>query len=248
MDGAAPGDTVWAAAGEYGFLRVPGGVRLVAETGPSSTVFASAGVAVLDVSDPDSAAVLEGLTVDGLGSAEGGIAVGGGAGVIVRDCVVRGCWSGVRVIYGRATVANCTVLDCGNGIYLFESGGSVTGSEIGGCTQGITLVSSSPRIRTTTIRDNVYGVVVSDYSSPSIGGNPARANRVTGNRGAAVRNAALARQTGLRSAKALPLDVSYNSWGTDCPDSLIFLGPVQFAPWIDTGGRARSSCGGAAGE
>jgi hypothetical protein len=42
-----------------------------------------------------------------------------------------------------------------------------------------------------------------------------------------------------------PLDLTYNFWGTDCPDSLVFLGPVEIAPWLDETGRARSSCDGA---
>jgi hypothetical protein len=246
---AAGGDTVWVAPGEYGPfdsapLRVPGGVRLVAEVGPSSTVFFGAGGAVLAAGASDSAAVLEGLTVDGRDAAEGGV-VAEGARVVVRDCVIRGCWSGIRVIRGEATVAGTAVRECANGVYLFESGGLVSDCEIVECTQGITLVSAGPRIRRTTLRDNVTGVVVSEFSTPVLGGSPERANRVVGSRGAAVRNAARARQTGLRGAQATALDLSYNFWGTDCPDSLLFLGPVTFAPWMDSAGRARSSCDGA---
>jgi len=216
-------------------------VRLVAEEGPSSTVLSGTAVAVLDVSDPDSAVVVEGLTVDGLGQAEGGVSVVA-ARITVRNCTVRGCWSGIRVIRGGLLVSASTVRECANGIYMYESGGTVTDCEIAECTQGVTLVSAGPRIRRSTLRDNVTAVVVGEFSRPTLGGSADRANRITGSRGAAVRNAARARETGLRTVQPEPLDVTHNFWGTGCPDSLLFLGPVKYAPWIDGAGRARNTC------
>ena len=233
------------AAGEYGpfdaSLPLPGGVALVAEEGPSSTVLAGTGVAVITVTESDTAAVVEGLSVDGLGVAEGGVSAEA-ASVALRGCVIRGCWSGVRVVRGSLRATAVAVHECANGIYLYETGGTVADCEIAQCTQGVTLVSASPRIRRTTFRGNVTGIVVGEFSTPSLGGSAQRANRFLDNRGAAVRNAARSRQTGLRSVPPSPLDLTYNFWGTDCPDSLIFLGPVEFVPWIDEAGRVRSDC------
>lgn len=246
-DSAAPGDTVWVAAGTYRRLRVPGGIHLIARAGPSGTVFQDGRGWVIDASDADSTTVIEGITADGLHAAEGGVVLVNSRAVI-RDCVITGAWSGVRAIYADVVVENSTVTDCQNGVYLFEPRDSIEDNEIRRCVQGVTLASSSPRVRRNVIRGNSLGLVVAEHSAPSIGGSLRRANRFEDNIGGAVKNTALTRRAGLRTIQPLTLQAPFNFWGTDCPDSLLFRGPVHFTPWVDaSGSRSLSSCEDASG-
>jgi len=242
VDAAAPGDTVLVAPGEYGGLRLPSGVRLVAESGPTDTVFRHGRHAVIDATGTDSTTVLEGLTLDGDHAAEGVLLLEESQASVV-DCVIRNGWSGVRGIAADPVVRNCVITGCANGVYLFECGGLLADNEIRDCTQGITLVSSSPRIRRNVIADNTLGMLVSVLSDPSVGGSLSRANRIHDNVGGAVRNTALSRRAGLRATQPLTLRLDGNYWGSDCPDPLDFQGPVDYRPWVDeSGSRLLESC------
>jgi parallel beta-helix repeat protein len=242
VDSAAPGDTVWVAPGQYRMLVVPSGVRVLSESGPSDTVFRNGSHFVFDASRTDSTTVIEGFTLDGIKAAEGVLVVSESQ-AVVRNCVIRNGWSGVRGVYAEVELEGCEISDCQNGVYLFESRGVVDGNTIRGCINGITLVSASPRIVRNEIRGNSLGISVSEHSDPRIGGSLRTANRVFDNPAGAVKNTALTKRAGLRTMKPYTLRVPYNFWGSNCPDSAAFRGPVEYEPWVDDSGeRTLAAC------
>ena len=42
---------------------------------------------------------------------------------------------------------------------------------------------------------------------------------------------------GIRTLKPMTLQVPYNFWGSDCPDTLLFKGPIEWSPWVDESGK-----------
>ncbi len=242
VDSAAYGDTVWVAPGEYDRVILRSGIRLIAVEGPEVTILRSGDLWCVKADGVDSTAVLEGFTLDGAQAAEG-VVTADNSYFTVRDCVVRGAWSGIRAMYSDLRIENCTIRDCQNGIYLFESGGRVRNNEIRDCINGVNLVSASPRVSGNTIRANSVGIFLSEHSDPRVGGSLATANRIHGNRSGNVLNRALEKRFSVRTMKPMTLKASYNFWGSDCPDSLWFRGPVVWTPWVDeAGSRSLDEC------
>jgi hypothetical protein len=146
-------------------------------------------------------------------------------------------------MYSNVRVENCKITNCQNGCYFFESEGSILANEISQCINGISIVSSAPRVQRNIITSNSLGISVSKHSEPSIGGSLATANRIYGNQAGYIKNTALAKRFSVRTVKPLTLQVPYNYWGSNCPDSLEFRGPVEYRPWVDeTGAGALEKC------
>ena len=242
IDSAAYGDTVLVAPGQYDRLVMRSGIHLMAEGGPEETVLRNNSFWVIKADGVDSTAVIEGFTLDGVKAAEGVLYVENSF-LTVTNCILKNGWSGVRALYCDIDIRNCTIRDCQNGIYMYESEGQIIGNDIQLCITGINLVSSSPRVLRNTITRNSYGLTLSDHSDPSIGGSVASANRVWNNAAVAVKNKAYQKRFSVRTMKPMTLSVPLNWWGTDCPDSSMFQGPVEFTPWVDESGtRALEAC------
>jgi parallel beta-helix repeat protein len=242
MDSAAYGDTVMVAPGTYDRIVLRSGVHLIAESGPQDTTLRNGYYWVIKADGVDSTAVVEGFTLDGVKAAEG-VVYAENSFFTLTDCVLKNGWSGVRALYSDLTVQNCTITDCQNGIYLYESNGRLLNNDVQLCITGINLVSSSPRVARNTLTRNSYGMQVSDHSDPAIGGSLASANRIWNNAAVAIKNSAYQKKFSVRTMKPMTLEVPYNVWGTDCPDSLLFQGPVVFSPWVDsTGSRSLEEC------
>jgi parallel beta-helix repeat protein len=242
VDSAAYGDTVLVAPGEYVRVILRSGIRLIAEAGPDETIFRNGRFWCVKADGVDTTAVLEGFTLDGAKAAEG-LVTADNSFFLVRDCVLRDAWSGIRAMYSDLRIENCTIRDCQNGIYLFESGGLIRDNDIRNCINGINFVSSSPRVIRNEIAGNSIGLSLSEHSDPRIGGSLATANRIRDNRGGNVLNRALEKRFSVRTMKPMTLEIPYNYWGSDCPDSLGFRGPVVWAPWVDeTGTRSLDEC------
>lgn len=236
IETAQYGDTVLVAPGTYSRLVLRPGIKLIAEAGPDETFLENKSFWVVKAEGVDSVATIEGFTMSGTGGAEG-ILVAKESQLTVQDCVIKGAWSGVRALYCDLTIRNCTFQDCQNGIYLFESNGLIVDNDIELCITGITLVSSGPKIYRNTITRNSLGMRVAEHSDPAIGGTIASANRIWNNTVGAVRNEAYLKRQGIRTMKPMTLVVPYNFWGSDCPDTLLFRGPMEWAPWVDESGK-----------
>lgn len=236
IEQAEYGDTVLVAPGTYGRLVLRPGIHLIAEKGPEETLLKHHTLWVVKAEGVDSLATIEGFSMDGGGGAEG-VLLAKESSFTVKDCVIRGGWSGVRGLYCNLTVQNCTIQECQNGVYLFESEGVVVENDIQLCITAITLVSSSPRILRNTITRNTLGFRVAEHSDPSIGGSLASANRVWNNVSGAVKNEAYQKRQGIRTMKPMTLRVPYNFWGSDCPDTILFRGPMEWSPWVDVSGK-----------
>jgi parallel beta-helix repeat protein len=236
IEQAEYGDTVLVAPGTYGRLVLRPGIRLIAEKGPEETHLEHNTYWVVKAEGVDSLTVIDGFSLSGGGAAEG-VILAKESSLTVKNCVIRGGWSGVRGLYCNMTIDNCTIQECQNGIYLFESEGVVVDNDIQLCITGITLVSSSPRVLRNTITRNTLGLRVAEHSDPSIGGTIASANRVWNNVAGAVKNEAYLKRQGIRTMKPMTLRVPYNFWGSDCPDTILFRGPMEWAPWVDVSGK-----------
>jgi len=242
VDSAAYGDTVFVAPGQYVRVTMRSGIHLVAEQGPQETVIRNDRFWVVKADGVDSLAVVEGFTLDGIKAAEG-VVYAENSQFTVRDCFIRGGWSGVRAMFSDITVQNCTITDCQNGVYFFESDGLISSNEFTKCINAISLVSASPRVLRNEIHGNSLGFSISKHSDPSIGGTLATSNRVWGNPGGGIKNTALQKKFELRTMKPKTLRVPFNYWGSDCPDSSEFRGPVEWSPWVDeTGTRSIETC------
>jgi parallel beta-helix repeat protein len=242
VDSAAYGDTVLVAPGKYHAVIMRSGIRIIAERGPKETVLSNDRLWVVKADGVDSLASIEGFTLDGIKAAEG-VVLCEESKITVRDCIIRGGWGGVRSMFSDLTVQDCKIEDCQNGIYFFESKGRILANEITRCSNGISLVSSSTTVQRNTITGNSVGIAVSKHSEPSIGGSLATANRIYGNPGGFIKNTANVKRSGVRTMKEMTLQVPYNYWGSNCPDSLEFRGPVEYAPWVNEEGTgAISKC------
>jgi parallel beta-helix repeat protein len=243
MASAAYGDTVMVAPGTYSKTVMYSGIHLMSESGPSETIFTNYENWCIKAEGVDSLAVIEGFTLDGSRAAEGVIYCENSK-LTIRNCVIQNGWSGVRSMFSDIRVENCKITDCQNGVYFYESAGTVSSNDISGCINGVSLVSSNTIVVRNNIHGNSLGIVVSKHSEPAIGGTLASANRVYGNPGGGLKNDANLKQSGIRTLKPKLLELGYNYWGTDCPDSLLFRGgPVVFKPWVDeTGKQALSEC------
>ncbi|MEZ5066756.1 MAG: NosD domain-containing protein [bacterium] len=247
LDSAAYGDTVLVAPGTYDRLVLRSGITLMSEKGPEDTILRNGRFWVVKAEGVDSTAVIEGFTLDGIKASEG-VAYLEESSLTIRHCVIKNGWSGVRALYSKPRIENCTIRDCQNGVYLYESEGVVLENDIQLCLTAINVVSSRSRILRNTITRNSYGIQVSDHSQPAIGGSIASANRVWNNAAVAVKNTAYITRNAVRTMQPMTLEVPFNFWGTDCPDSSMFQGPVEYAPWVDESGtRSLRKCGAPAG-
>jgi hypothetical protein len=232
IEKAAYGDTVLVAPGTYPSVMLRPGIRLVSEKGPESTTLRGDRNFVVSAKDCDTLNVVDGFTLDGVRACESIVLVEEGP-LVVKNCVLKHGWSGVRVEHGTVRAEKLRVTDCQFGFYFNESKGDVLESDVRRCVTGVHLINSSPRILRSTITGNSLGIDVTEHSDPQIGGSVAGANRIYGNPGGAIKNRAYAKEDVLRTTKLLVLRVPYNYWGSNCPDSLIFRGSVVWAPWVD---------------
>lgn len=244
IDSATYGDSVWVAPGKYDIypLRMRNGITLLAEGSAEETILRNGQFSVIQAEDLDSLTVVEGFTLDGVKAAEGVLSAENSR-LTVRNCIVKNGWSGVRSMYGDVRVEECRIHDCQNGVYFYESGGSILGNDIQRCIRGINIVSSNPRIVRNMIARNSVGIAVSKHSDPSIGGSIATANRIYENPGGNIFNQAYLKRFSIRTMEPMTLKVSFNYWGSDCPDTSKFRGLVEWSPWVDeTGTRSLESC------
>ncbi len=244
LDSAAYGDTVLVAPGQYPRVVLRSGVTLRSEKGPEHTLLKENTFWVVQGEAVDSLAAIEGFTIDGMKGAEGVVYAEESA-YRVRNCVIRGGWAGVRALYSDLRVEDCTIRDCTNGIYVFESGGFIAENDIQLCHQAMTIVSSNPRVVRNRITRNGSGIIIEKHSDAEIGGSVATANRIWNNAALAVRNDSYQKQQGVRTWAPMTVKVPYNFWGSDCPDSSLFLGMVEWTPWVDESGtRSIDKCSG----
>jgi len=232
VDSAAYGDTVRVPPGVYPRVIVRPGIRLISEKGPEETTLRHDRMFVLRAVDADSLNVVEGFTLDGVKACEAVVDIENSA-LVLRNCVIKGGWAGVRGKFATLRTENCQIRACQRGYFLEESKGDILENDIRGCGIGIQLISSSPRILRSTLTANSLGIDVADHSDPSIGGSIATANRIYGNPGGAIHNTANIKKEGLRTLSPMTLHVPYNFWGSNCPDSTDFRGPVVWSPWVD---------------
>jgi hypothetical protein len=232
IETAAYGDTVLVAPGTYPGVRLRPGIRLVAEKGPEVTTIRGDHRFVVWAPDSDSLNVVDGFTLDGVRACESIVLVENSP-LLVRNCVVKHGWSGVRGDHAVIHAQDLRISDCQFGIYLNESKGEIVENDIRRCVTGVHLISSDPRILRCTITGNSLGIGVTEHSDPQIGGSLASANKIYGNPGGAIRNEAFAKENAFRTNKPLVLRAPYNYWGSNCPDSLGFRGPVVWTPWVD---------------
>ena len=242
VDSAAYGDTVLVAPGTYGRVVLRSGVHLLAEKGPEQTLLKENTFWVVQAEAVDSLASIEGFSIDGMKGAEG-VVYSQESSFTVKNCVIRSGWAGVRALYSDLRLEGCTIRDCTNGIYLFESGGVLTGNDIQLCVVGIEIFSSKPRVVRNTITRNGLGIQLEKHSDAEIGGAVASANRIWNNASGAVRNDSYQKQQGVRTWIPMTVKLPYNYWGSDCPDSTLFRGSVEWAPWVDESGtRSIDKC------
>jgi hypothetical protein len=232
VDSAAYGDSVMVPPGTYPRVIVRPGIRLISEKGPEETILRQDRMFVVRAEDADSLNLVQGFTLDGVKACEAVVDVQNST-LLIRNCVIKGGWAGVRTKLATIRTENCQIRACQRGYFLEETKGDILESDIRGCGTGIQLVSSSPRILRSTITGNSLGIDVSDHSDPSIGGSIATANRIYGNPGGAIHNTANIKREGLRTLDPLTLHVPFNFWGSNCPDSSDFRGPIVWSPWVD---------------
>jgi parallel beta-helix repeat protein len=235
---ATYGDTVSVAPGTYeGPLVLRPGIYLLAEEGRTATTLRYNGAFyVLKADGTDSLTVVDGFFVDG-GKGTEGVILANESQMTIRNCEIHGGWSGIRGLYSQMTIEDNVIRECQNGIYLFESEGVIRGNDIQLCITGISLVSASPRVIRNTISRNTLGFRIAEHSDPTIGGSLATANRVWNNQAGGLKNEAYLKRDGLRTMNPYTVRVAYNFWGSDCPDSILFQGPVEWSPWVDESGE-----------
>ncbi len=229
---AAYGDTVLVAPGTYPGVRLRPGIRLVSEKGPDVTTIRGDQRYVIHAPDSDSLNIVEGFTLDGVRACESIVLVEKST-LTVTNCVLKHGWAGVRGEEASIRASKLRISDCQFGYYLVESKGEIIENDIRRCVTGIHLISSTPRILRSVITGNSLGIDVTEHSDPQIGGSVASANKIFGNPGGAIKNQGYARVDGIRTMKPLKLRAAYNFWGSDCPDSMVFRGPVNWVPWVD---------------
>jgi len=232
VDSAAYGDTVRVPPGTYPRVIIRPGISLISEKGPEETTIRNDRMFVVRATDADSLNLVEGFTLDGVRACEAVVDVANST-FLLRNCVIKSGWAGIRGKFSTIRTENCQIRSCQNGYFLEETKGDILENDIRGCATGIHLVSSSPRILRSVITGNSMGIEVTDHSDPSIGGSIATANKIYGNPGGAIYNTASIKEDGLRTLNPMTLRVPYNFWGSDCPDSLDFRGPVVWTPWVD---------------
>jgi hypothetical protein len=238
---AAPGDTVSVEPGIYPAAVVPPGVSLVAVAGPSETIFRSPGPFVLDLSQATESTVIDGLTLDGQGQSPALVRADSSR-AVVRNCVLRGGFSGIRAADSELHVENCLVGDCRNGIFLDGGAGVFRENEIRRCSRGASLVAASPAFSGNLFQENTVAIAAGGESRPRIGGSQAASNEFRGN-GTAIRNSTRPRSATLGDRLPGPLEATYNDWGTDCPEQAGLSGPVNTRPWRDPAdGRLLEGC------
>lgn len=242
IDSATYGDTVLVAPGTYKRVILRNGIRLISEKGPAETLLRHNTFWVVQGEAVDSLASIEGFSIDGLKGAEG-VVFAEDSYFTVKNCTIKGGWSGVRTLYSNLRVEKCTIRECQNGVYLFESGGFLAENDIQLCNTGMTLVTADPTILRNTITRNSVGIFVQKHSDPQIGGTIATANRIWNNAAGAIRNDSQLKEKSVRTWKTMTLRVPFNFWGSDCPDSTLFRGAVVWAPWVDESGtRSLEKC------
>ncbi len=117
--------SVQAAPGVYAGVTTPSGYGVTVNAGSSDTV------------------VLRGLTVNGLGTADGGIGFGGpGARLFVENCVIQNFVNFGILTFYKIMVTDTTVRNCAIGISVDNAGGPVVGTidhvvVVGASTAGI---------------------------------------------------------------------------------------------------------------
>jgi hypothetical protein len=232
VDSAAYGDSVLVPPGIYPRVILRPGIRLISEKGPEQTTLRNERMFVIQAKDADSLNAVEGFTLDGVKACEAVVDLENST-LVIRNCIIKGGWAGIRTRFTTLRTESCKISACQRGYYLEETKGDILETDVRGCNTGIQLVSASPRILRSTITGNSLGIEVSEHSDPSIGGSIATSNRIYGNPGGAIKNTASIKKDGLRTLNPLTLHVPYNFWGSNCPDSSDFRGPVVWSPWVD---------------
>lgn len=232
IDTAAYGDTVLVAPGTYSNVHLRPGITLRSEKGPETTILRSGQLFVVKAEDVDSLTVIEGFTLDGVKACQYVVDLTDSP-LTIRNCVIKNGWAGIQASKSSLRSQNVTISNCQNGYFLQESGGEIIETDVRRCVTGIHLESSSPRILRSTITGNSLGIEIVEHSDPSIGGSLATANRIYGNPGGAIKNEAKAKENGMRLLRPHTIAARYNFWGSNCPDSTNFRGPILWAPWVD---------------
>ena len=202
---AGEGSIVVVLPGECaGGITIDGTVRMIGMAGPASTSIVVSGGSVITAAAGSDSAKLQGLTFDGLGSAENAIECAD-TGIEVVDCVLTGASSGANVHSGAAP--------------LFRR--NVFRDNYYGLTCSDTAV---PVLSGNTFYGNAFANInTSGDPGPVVGGSLATANDFLDNSFFSVFN------TGAATVSA-----RFNYWGDACADSAWFYGPVSFVPWTDS--------------
>jgi len=206
IDAAAVLDTVLVAPGTYDeAITLKDNVTVLSTGGASVTAITRASGDVVTATVLHGLTVLEGFTVNGLGTATNGLSAAG-SDIVVRDCVFRGATTGAK----------------------FEMGGAplLDGNEFTANANGVVCWDTAePRLMRNSIYGNTRGIRSYGEPGPLVGGSLADANDFWSN----------TRHIANYSEEGAVVRAEYNYWGNDCVDPAWFYGAVDYVPWTDAG-------------
>jgi len=205
IDAADEGGCVAIMPGFYGeAVTLQKDIVVAGVSGAPSTVIVSVDGAVLSASWVTDLAMLVGLTLEGWGSASTSIDCSY-ADVVVKSCVIRGATTGANIHWGSAPT--------------FENNTFLENYTAFACSDSAHPVLSGNAFSASTFAH----VTSSGDPGPLLGGSVLDANDFLGT--------AL---FGVFNSGSVEVLAAYNYWGSDCPDSTWFYGPVSYTPWTDS--------------
>jgi hypothetical protein len=170
----------------------------------ATTILAATGNVISAVAGSDLARI-QGLTLDGLGSAATALDCSN-SDITVVDCVLRGGSSAAAFIHDGAEpgLVRNVFADSHFGVSCADAARPSLSSNV-------------------FIGNGLADINNTGDPGPLVGGSLATANDFLG--GAYF---------GIFNTSIVAVDAEFNYWGSDCPDSAYFYGPANFIPWTDS--------------
>ncbi|MFZ1947301.1 MAG: right-handed parallel beta-helix repeat-containing protein [bacterium] len=203
-------------------------------------MFPTYGAVLYDCTD----VIVEDCIIEGVGN---GIDVAGSSGEwwkpAFRNNTIRSCGFGVYCTSpasdpgepGRPYFTGNTITECVTGVYVGNSSPMFDGNEITHCRdrgmQYVGLCGGGCRANRIAYHggNGVEVIATEALDLPHFNGGfePRYANDIYGNSGYAISYTGVTQSDGILA--------EFNYWGTRCPDgTLLFQGPVDFSPWMDS--------------
>ena len=228
---ASYGDTVLVSPGRYHVqARVRSGVVVTSTEGPDSTILWNRRWHILELSDCDMATKISGFTFEGKGC-NVSFACTTGAPVIEGN-VIRQSWDGIILYRCNALIKDNVIAGCNRGVYMDYSDPEMVGNVLRNNGDGISMISSAPIIARCTLEHNGRALLIHGHSYPTVGGSLEAANTFISN-GYSVYNAGLRIEGTQYTDQREVAVVTYNYWGSLCPEDRKMRGEVVFRPWTD---------------